>query len=98
MRWGGEEFLLLLPKTDAQSAKLLIEQLKDKVQASPVSLEGREYSYTFSAGLANFPEHSTDMDGLINSADDALYSAKASGRNLVMISYNCSDIEQAELF
>ncbi|GGK69509.1 sensor domain-containing diguanylate cyclase [Amphritea balenae] len=98
MRWGGEEFLLLLPKTDAQSAKLLIEQLKDKVQASPVSLDGREYSYTFSAGLASFPGHSMDMDGLINSADDALYSAKASGRNLVMISYNCSDIEQAELF
>ena len=98
MRWGGEEFMLLLPKTDVQSAKQLVEQLKERVQAAPILLEGRELNYTFSAGLASFPQHSADMDGLINSADDALYSAKASGRNLVMISFDSSSVEQTELF
>ena len=98
MRWGGEEFLLLLPKTDAKSAKRLVVQLKEKVQASTMTFEGRELAYTFSAGLAAYPRHSKDMDGLISCADDALYTAKEAGRNLVIISSLSSEVEQQPLF
>ncbi len=98
MRWGGEEFLLLLPKTDAKSAKRLVVQLKEKVQATSMAFEGRKLAYTFSAGLASFPKHSKDMDGLISCADDALYSAKEAGRNLVIISSHSSEVEQQPLF
>ncbi|WP_299201564.1 sensor domain-containing diguanylate cyclase [uncultured Amphritea sp.] len=88
MRWGGEEFLLLLPNTEICSAQQLIEQLKEKLGDNPVvlELEGREINYTFSAGLASFPVHSQSLDSLIKCADDALYEAKAEGRNRIYIS------------
>ena len=98
MRWGGEEFFLLLPNTDAESAIKLIGQLKDKIKENPVALEDRELNYTFSAGLAGFPDHSQTFDGLIKCADDALYRAKESGRNLILISDDNCSTEQAELF
>lgn len=98
MRWGGEEFLLLLPKTDAKSAKQLVVQLKEKVQSTPMQFEGRRIAYTFSGGLAAYPKHSREMDGLISCADDALYSAKEAGRNLIIISSHSSEVEQQALF
>lgn len=98
MRWGGEEFLLLLPNTDTENALELISQLKDKIKENPVALEDRELNYTFSAGLAGFPGHSQAFDGLIKCADDALYQAKESGRDLILISNDDSETEQKELF
>lgn len=88
MRWGGEEFLLLLPNTNIASAVKLIAQLKEKLSDNPVmlGLDEREISYTFSAGLACCPVHSQSLDSLIKCADDALYQAKASGRNMTMVS------------
>ncbi len=88
MRWGGEEFLLLLPNTNIASAVKLIVQLKEKLSDNPVmhGLNEREISYTFSAGLACCPVHSQSLDSLIKCADDALYQAKASGRNMTMVS------------
>ncbi len=99
MRWGGEEFLLLLPNTSVDNAKQLIEQLKETLGDTPVvlELEGREISYTFSAGLASFPIHSQSLDSLIKCADDALYEAKAEGRNRIYITRE-GDITQPELF
>ncbi|MEH6577848.1 MAG: diguanylate cyclase [Amphritea sp.] len=98
MRWGGEEFLLLLPNTDVHSGKQLVEKLKDKVQAHPVVIAGRNVYVTISAGLACYPLHALDMDGLISSADDALYGAKTAGRNRVVVSNNRSHVKQQELF
>ncbi|WP_432473120.1 sensor domain-containing diguanylate cyclase [Amphritea sp. HPY] len=98
MRWGGEEFLLLLPKTDTVNARHLIEQLQEKTTQSPILLDGCEVRVAFSAGLATYPEHARDMDGLISSADEALYSAKNSGRNQVVVSQNSTVLKQQELF
>ena len=98
MRWGGEEFLLLLPKTDTRNALQLVQQLQQRLEEQPVRLAGREVYFTFSAGLASFPVHALDMDGLINSADEALYSAKAAGRNQVQISNSSTELSQCELF
>ncbi|MDO6562276.1 diguanylate cyclase [Amphritea sp. 1_MG-2023] len=88
MRWGGEEFLLLLPNTDMNSAVQLITQLKEKLNRTPVDMEveGGKITYTFSAGLSCYPVHSTNLGGLIKFADDALYQAKGDGRDLIMIS------------
>lgn len=99
MRWGGEEFLLLLPKTDASSARPLIEQLKDKVQNATIGVDGEVITYTFSAGLASYPSHSQEMDALIRCADEALYNAKEAGRNRVLISTTfCPAAQQAESY
>jgi diguanylate cyclase (GGDEF)-like protein/PAS domain S-box-containing protein len=88
MRWGGEEFLLLLPNTDINSAVRLISQLKKELKRYPAILEQEvcEIAYTFSAGISCYPSHSPTLDGLIKCADDALYLAKGDGRDLIMIS------------
>ncbi|SEQ67333.1 PAS domain S-box-containing protein/diguanylate cyclase (GGDEF) domain-containing protein [Amphritea atlantica] len=98
MRWGGEEFLLLLPNTEVASAVKLIGQLKEKLADNPAELEsGEQISYTFSAGLACCPLHSQALDALIKCADDALYTAKGSGRDTILVSDE-SGIEQPGLF
>jgi len=98
MRWGGEEFLLLLPKTDVANAKRLVEQLQEKISLSPIMLNGCTVQVAFSAGLAASPDHARDMDSLISSADEALYNAKNSGRNQVTVSNSKAVLEQPDLF
>ncbi len=97
MRWGGEEFLLLLPNTDSEGARQLVEQLLQRVNNVPMPLPEGEVSYSFSAGIAGFPRHAEQMDMLIKLADDALYAAKSAGRNQVCVSDALSDVAQGEL-
>lgn len=82
-RWGGEEFLVLAPFTDAAAAHVLGERLRSAVSATPVEAEGRPVLVTVSVGgaTAELPgEH--DLLGL---ADRELYAAKAAGRDRVRI-------------
>lgn len=97
MRWGGEEFLLLLPNTDSDGAFQLVEQLRKRVAEQPMPLSDGEVQYTFSAGVASFPQHAEQMDMLIKAADDALYVAKSAGRNQVSVSDEVIGIAQGEL-
>ncbi len=92
-RWGGEEFLLILPNTDESEAQNLAYKLQETLAATP--LETREGStlLTFSAGVTGLSESDQDgaadahtdaiLDALLRSADIALYTAKRDGRNLV---------------
>lgn len=97
MRWGGEEFLLLLPNTDAAGALQLVEQLRVSVNDNPMQVADGGVYYTFSAGVASFPQHAEQMDALIKLADDALYVAKSAGRNQVSVSDEVTEIAQGEL-
>ena len=97
MRWGGEEFLLLLPNTDSDGAVQLVEQLRRRVAEQPMPLSEGELHYTFSAGVASFPQHAEQMDMLIKAADDALYVAKSAGRNQVSVSDEVAGVAQGEL-
>lgn len=92
MRWGGEEFLLLLPNTDIDNAVQLLSKLKKKLSDHPAQLEGKEIYFTFSAGLvsAALGTKVESLDDLIKCADNALYSAKDEGRNLIMVSSESS--------
>ena len=81
-RWGGEEFLVLLPDTDIGGGQLLAEKLRDadrRRSRSPAVPTG----ITASFGVAALPEHAIDGDELVRAADRALYAAKAAGRNRV---------------
>lgn len=84
-RYGGEEFIILLPKLKVEDAYHMAEHLRKIVEAknSPC---GRPI--TFSAGVASYPEHANNSKDLIISADNALYKAKQTGRNRVLISHN----------
>jgi diguanylate cyclase (GGDEF)-like protein len=78
-RWGGEEFLILAPYTDLEQAIILGEKLRSRV-ASKLSAEG--LAVTVSLGVAERLADD-DLPGLVRRADDALYEAKAAGRNRV---------------
>jgi diguanylate cyclase (GGDEF)-like protein len=82
-RWGGEEFMLMLPSTGLTAARLGLERLRTRVEALRVAHEGRELSFTLSAGLA---EHlpGEALAEAISRADRALYQAKQQGRNKVV--------------
>lgn len=79
-RWGGEEFLVILPETDLQQATLVADKLRDIVENYLFSVERR---VTFSAGLGQF-DHTHDLDELLTTIDKRLYFAKENGRNMVV--------------
>ncbi|GEM_PF-1041821 len=78
-RWGGEEFLIIMPQTDIKGAKLRAEKLRLAVQAFDFGIVGR---VTVSLGIAQYVHDDTEH-ALIERADRALYAAKAGGRNRV---------------
>jgi len=83
-RYGGEEFLVLLPSTALHDAVVLAETLRSSVEQSPAMYEGRAISITLSIGVCGGrPQHAEAADALIRRADQALYAAKAAGRNRV---------------
>ena len=83
-RWGGEEFLLLLPHTDREAAVKLADRLRRKVEATVGRALG--IGVTMSGGVGAFPADASSIEDLVSKADDALYRAKASGRNRVLAS------------
>jgi diguanylate cyclase (GGDEF)-like protein len=80
-RWGGEEFLIICPRTDLEQASLLAEQLRAAVQEHAFSVVG---SKTSSFGVAAWRTGET-ADDLMKRTDDALYRAKREGRNRVCL-------------
>ena len=81
-RYGGEEFLILLPDTPLDGAVALAEKIRDEVAL--VAVPGVDRPITASVGVASFPADTADGDTLIRIADRALYAAKSLGRNCVV--------------
>ena len=81
-RWGGEEFVLLLPDTDGAGAVAVAEKLREAARRR-VTVPSVPTGITASFGVAALPEHARDADALLRAADRALYAAKQAGRNRV---------------
>jgi len=83
-RYGGEEFAVVMPDTDAESAKRVLDEIRQRFAEIQFSAPPHELSCTFSSGIAQL---SPDLDGklLSQQADQALYVAKHGGRNRVAI-------------
>ena len=84
-RFGGEEFVAILPGAGAQAALEVAERLRRNVEAGSLALDAMEIRYTISIGLAVLEDGDTQLNQLIKRADDALYQAKKSGRNRVVL-------------
>ncbi len=83
-RFGGEEFLILLPETDLAGAKIIGEKLRKLVEELTVKVEDQNIGFTISIGVAEINlEKETDLEAVIQRADEGLYKAKESGRNRV---------------
>jgi two-component system, cell cycle response regulator len=84
-RHGGEEFMVLLPETDAGGASVVAERLGKAVNARKFKVNdatgGRELDVTVSIGVAVLGEHADTATGVLAAADEALYAAKAAGRD-----------------
>ena len=88
-RFGGEEFLALLPETPAWVLPTRAEILRSGVSRLPIEHEGRSISpVTVSIGVATYPGDGADRAAVLSAADAALYKAKASGRNRVVAAGN----------
>lgn len=84
-RYGGEEFLLLLPGTVLDSAVTFAERLRQRVEEHTFSYEGGALQRTMSCGVAAWPHpRVADAEAMLRAADDALYVAKEVGRNRVV--------------
>ena len=82
-RWGGEEFLFLLPETGSEAAELLMQKLVSTVRHQEVPYQGATLRCTLSAGYASFSPGLTVKE-LLRRADAALYEAKKLGKNRVV--------------
>jgi two-component system cell cycle response regulator len=84
-RYGGEEFIVILPNTDEDEAAAFAERVRQAVEAHVYRDEANEIRMTCSSGVTSFPaEGVQDPEQLLKKADDALYVAKESGRNRVV--------------
>jgi len=84
-RFGGEEFLLVFPAMQLEDASKRLAQVRDDVAKEYVKLGQQKLSRTISIGIASYPIHANNSQGLINAADKALYRAKNVGRNRISI-------------
>lgn len=83
-RWGGEEFIILLPDTDAEDAALVAESLRRHIAAQTLQLEqGGAHPLTASFGLTQRWPKDRTLDAMVTRADTALYQSKAAGKNRV---------------
>ena len=85
-RFGGEEFVILLPDTNVGDASNIAERLRVLVQKTPIETDIGPVSITISIGVAVMERATTiSLDQLLFRADEAMYLAKRAGRNRVVI-------------
>ncbi len=84
-RYGGEEFMVLLPNVDLQTARKRATELLALVRELDIEHEGLSIPLTTSIGIASFPQHGNSAEAVLLAMDDALYQAKHRGRDRVEV-------------
>ena len=88
-RYGGDEFIIILPETNAQQALVVLERIQDEVSrinlTSPMVRDTKELKLQLSAGIASYPDNARSVKELIYVADNAQLQAKQKGRNQVLL-------------
>jgi diguanylate cyclase (GGDEF)-like protein len=84
-RWGGEEFIILLPNTHREGAMEIAEKIRDDIEKTETpSYEGEKIKITISIGVNSLvPAQNSSLNAFISNADEALYAAKEAGKNKV---------------
>ena len=83
-RYGGDEFIVLLPETPSKGALEVAERIRDAVAGLPLELDGKKVASSVSIGIASLPQDGNSLDALVARADRAMYQAKQAGRNRVL--------------
>jgi len=82
-RWGGEEFLIMLPETELEGGIKAIEKLRETLASTVYKYEGNTFSVTMTFGVTSY-DGSCNVDSCIKHADEVLYAGKRGGRNRVV--------------
>jgi len=93
-RMGGEEFNIVLPGVDSQGGLKAAERLRKAIENSTVEGVGK---ITASIGVATFPDHSEELDELLELTDQAMYISKRNGRNQVTLANHANDLSWQEI-
>lgn len=93
-RLGGEEFSVLLPDVDSKSAMVVAERIRESIEKEEVELLGH---VTASVGVATYFEHSSNLEELMEMADQAMYRSKINGRNQVQMAKSKEDSSWQEI-
>ena len=90
-RFGGDEFTIVLPETGPEGACIIAERIRERIAATPyLESQGLHVRITASLGIASFPAQGQSGDDLIALADQAMYRAKAAGKNGVRVAREAS--------
>jgi len=84
-RYGGDEFIALLPETDAGGAREMGERIRRSIEMSRLDVHGTDVISTVSIGIASFPDDGGSLEMIMEKADKAMYYAKERGRNRVVM-------------
>lgn len=86
-RFGGEEFVLLMPETDCESGKILAERIRQSIQSLPIIYQNHSINVSVSIGVSCWrpSEGHPQLEAMLREADAALYKAKRNGRNQVVV-------------
>lgn len=94
-RYGGDEFSIILPETDSVCAAPVAERIRENVANHVLTgKNGADVSATISIGVAEYPVHSSEREGLIMAADLALYQSKSLGKNRMTVFSNDTRIDR----
>lgn len=94
-RYGGDEFVVMLPETTAAGAEIVATRIRQRVEAAVLTTRERPVTSTVSIGVAAYPEHASDLESVMEQADEALYASKTSGKNRVTIAAGRSFVAAA---
>lgn len=85
-RYGGEEFTVILPATDSSGGTYVAGRIRERIDGELFKVGDQELRITVSIGVASMPEHAKTIRDLVSEADKALYEAKRTGKNRVVVS------------
>ncbi len=85
VRYGGDEFCVILPETDWRGALELAERIRRSLASKPFALDGVELTLTASFGVAAYPEHASTKAELIKAADEAMFAVKDERKNGILV-------------
>lgn len=82
-RYGGDEFVVLLPDTDSSGARLTAERIRESICAAPLHFRAASTAVSASLGVATYPDNGANFESVLDAADSAMYQSKTGGKNRV---------------